>query len=375
MEEQMNSKMTDEEMLAAKFSIIANAFVDTKNLSKNEFFSRVFDTVFLLIPEAQKGSFYELDGEMFKPIFGKGYDMELLKELSFSKDEAFIDYDSPLTQEIDAYQVNIGKRDDSLFSKRQIEIIKKLGTYSDYASLYAPINLDNVKIGLLCLENFDKKMFSETSRMVLKIFARLISNFYSFKVYQELESKRYKDIIDALVSAIEIKDVYTEGHAMRVSEISLKIAKFINIPSHRFRTIEIAAVLHDIGKIGTPTEILNKASALTEEEFEIIKRHPLDAKKILEKIQGFEEIAELTYRHHEYYNGSGYPEGLAGDQIPIEAQIIQAADALDAMTSKRAYREAMSMETAMSIFEKERGKQFHPEITDAILKLFGVRHR
>jgi polar amino acid transport system substrate-binding protein len=367
---QMEQNMTEEELLSLKFSIIANAFVDTKNLNKNEFFSRVFETVFLLIPEAQKGSFYELDGDVFRPVFGKGYDMELLKELAFSKDEAFIDYYSPLTQEIDAYQVNINKRDDSLFSERQITIFKQLGTYSDFASLYAPIKLDDVKIGLLCLENFDKKMFSETSRLVLKIFARLISNFYSYKVYQELESKRYKDIIDALVSAIEIKDVYTEGHAKRVSEISIKIAQVMDIPTSRFRTIEIAAILHDIGKIGTPTEILNKASSLTEEEFEIIKRHPLDAKKILDKIQGFEEISDLTYRHHEYFDGSGYPEGLSGDQIPIEAHIIQAADALDAMTSKRAYREAMSIETALNIFIKEKGKQFHPEVTDAVLKLF-----
>ncbi|SHI85389.1 HD-GYP domain, c-di-GMP phosphodiesterase class II (or its inactivated variant) [Geosporobacter subterraneus DSM 17957] len=361
---------TQEELLAAKFSIIADAFVNTNNLNKNDFFSRVFETAFILIPEAQKGSFYELEGETYKPIFCKGYDFELLSQLTFSKDEAFIDFESTPTQMIDAYQVSIKRRDDTLFSEKQIDIFKKLGTYSDFASLYAPIKLDELKIGLICIENFDEKVFSETSRLVLKIFAQLISNFYSLKVHQERENKRNKEIISALVSAIEVKDVYTEGHAKRVSDISLKLARAMDVPANRHKTIETAAILHDIGKIGTPTEILNKKSSLTKDEYEIVKRHPLDAKKILEKIEGFKEIVDLTYMHHEHYDGSGYPAGLSGDKIPIEAQIIQAADAYDAMTSKRAYRDAMSIKTVMSIFKAERGKQFHPAVTDAMLRLF-----
>lgn len=355
--------------LADKFSIIADAFVNTNNLDKDEFFRRIFETAFILIPEAQKGSFYELEGEIFRPIFCKGYDFDLLSQLSFNKDEAFIDFESSPSQTIDAYQVIIKKREDALFSEKQINIFKKLGTYSDFASLYAPIKFDELKIGLLCIENFDKKVFSETSRLVLKIFAQLISNFYSLKVHQERENKRYKEIINALVSAIEVKDVYTEGHAKRVSDMSLKLAKVMDIPADRFQTIETAAILHDIGKIGTPSEILNKKSSLTEYEYEIIKKHPLDAKKILEKIEGFEKVTELTYMHHENYDGSGYPQGLSGDEIPIEAQIIQAADAFDAMTSKRAYRDAMSIEKVISIFREERGRQFNPIVTDALLSL------
>jgi polar amino acid transport system substrate-binding protein len=361
------------EEMANKFSIIANAFVNTNNLDKNDFFSRVFETAFVLIPEAQKGSFYELEGDFFRPIFCKGYDFDLLSELKFREDEAFIDFESSSSQIIDAYQVIIKKRDDTLFSERQINIFKQLGTYSDFASLYAPIKFDELKIGLICIENFDKKMFSETSRLVLKIFAQLISNFYSLKVHQERENKRNKQIINSLVSAIEVKDEYTEGHAKRVSDISLKLAKAMGIPENRLKTIETAAILHDIGKIGTPSEILNKKSKLSEEEYEIIKRHPIDARKILGKIEGFEEIVELTYMHHEHFDGSGYPEGLTGEKIPIEAQIIQAADAFDAMTSRRAYRDAMSIETVMKIFIEERGKQFNPEVADAMLSLFLVK--
>lgn len=364
----------NDKLLAAKLSIIADAFVNTNDLGKKEFFSHVFETAFLLIPEAQKGSFYELEDDVFRPIFCKGYRFDLLSQLTFSKDEAFIDFESYSTQAIDAYQVNITKRDDSLFSERQINIFKQLGTYSDFASLYAPIKCEGLKVGLLCIENFDEKTFSETSRLILKIFAQLISNFYTLKVQKERENKLYREIINALVSTIELKDEYTEGHAKRVSKISQRLAKKMGIPQNRLEIIEATAILHDIGKIGTPLTILNKKSKLTKEEYEIIKRHPENAKVILEKINGFEEIANLAYMHHEYYDGSGYPQGLSGDNIPIEAQIIQVADAFDAMTSKRAYRDAMSIDRVINIFKEERGKQFNPVVTDALIGLLTEKY-
>jgi len=359
------------DVLTEKFNIISNAFVNTNNLSKKDFFSRIFETAFLLIPEAQKGSFFELEDEIYRPVFCKGYDFDLLSKLTFDKDKAFIGFESDSTESIEAYQVIIAKRDDSLFSAEQINIFKQLGTYSDFVSLYAPIMFGNLKIGLLCIESFDKKMFSETSRLVLKIYAQLISNFYSLKVHQERESKRFQEIINALVSVIELKDVYTEGHAKRVCEISLKIAKSMGIPANRLKTIEIASILHDVGKIGTPLEILNKKSSLTKDEYEIVKRHPRDGRKILEKIEGFEEILKITSMHHEHYDGTGYPEGKSGENIPIEAHIIQAADAFDAMTSVRAYRDAMNLEAVTNIFREQKGKQFHPAVTDAIINLFG----
>ncbi len=356
--------------LTAKFNIISNAFVNTNNLSKKDFLSRIFETAFLLIPEAQKGSFYELEGEIYRPIFCRGYDFNLLSQLTFNKDSAFIGFESGTTEGIEAYRAIITKRDDSLFSAEQISIFKQLGTYSNFASLYAPIMFGNLKMGLLCIDNFDEKMFSETSRLILKIYAQLISNFYTLKVHQERENKRFQEIINALISVIELKDVYTEGHAKRVCEISLKVAKSMGIPANRLKTIEIASILHDVGKVGTPLEILNKKASLTKDEYEIVKRHPLDAKVILEKIDGFEEILNITSMHHEHYDGSGYPEGRAGDNIPIEAHIIQAADAFDAMTSERAYRSAMSLDVVAGIFREQRGKQFHPAVADTIIDLF-----
>lgn len=359
-----------EAVLAHKYALIAESFVNTNTLEKDEYFEGVFNSIFTLIPEAQKGSFYELDGEVFRPIFCKGYDFEVLKNLTFSKEDAFIDFKSEPSQIIDAYQVLIQKREDSRFSAEAIDIFKRLGTYEAFISLYAPIKFDDVKIGIICLENFDDLRFSDNSKTLLKIYAQLISNFYSLKMHQQREREKYQEIINALVSAIEVKDKYTEGHAKRVAEYSLKIAKELNLSKSRKEMIQVAAILHDVGKIGIPTEVLTKAGKLTNLEYDIVKNHPADTRKILQNIQGFDEIIDIACMHHEHHDGSGYPLGLTGAQLPIEAQIIQAADAYDAMASNRSYRNAMSKEVILSIFKEQKGRQFNPEVTDVVIKLF-----
>ncbi len=360
----------NEDTLAYKYSLIAESFVNTNRLEKDEFFEGAFNSIFRLIPEAQKGSFFELEDGMYRPIFTKGYDLELLKKLNLSKTDAFLDFDSSETQIIDSFQVKVLKRDESKFTKEIIDVYKKLGIYENYISLYAPIKLESTKVGLICFENFEIENFSLESRILLKIYAQLISNFYTLKMHQQREREKYQTIIDSLVSAIEVKDKYTEGHAKRVSEISINIAEEIGITKFRRSMIGMAAILHDIGKIGIPTEILVKETSLTPEEYEIVKRHPDDTKKILDNIRGFDEIINFACMHHEHYDGSGYPRGLKGKQIPIEAQIIQTADSYDAMTSNRSYRGAMSKTKVREIFEEQRGKQFNPILADVLIKLY-----
>jgi len=353
-----------------RYSLFAEAFVNTHLLSKEKFFERVFNAVLAFIPEAQKGSFYELEGDCFIPVFAKGYDLKELKKLSFRKDEALIDYESPESQLIDAYEVVINKRDETKFSQETIQVFKNLGTYEKFVCLYAPIKLEGVKVGLLCLENFEMSRFSESSKSALRIYAQMISNFFTLRMNQQSEREKYEDIINALVSAIEVKDKYTEGHAKRVQVLSCAIAQELGLSRDRIKMIESAAILHDVGKIGIPTEILTKTGKLTYDEYEIVKKHTEDTKKILCKIRGFDEIVEFAYLHHEHYDGSGYPLGQKGSVTPIEAQIIQVADAFDAMNSNRAYRSALGKDKILKTFEEQRGKQFNPEVSDVLVKLF-----
>ncbi len=351
-----------EEIIYNKIRLIVETFENMHKLSKKDYLKKVFDSAFELITEAEKGSFFEFDGDKYVPILSKGYDFETLMKLSFKKDVAFIGFEYADNPNIEAYETYISERDSSKFSKEIIEAFKELGTYSGFTSLYAPIQVDGNNVGMICLENFNKIGFKRTSKKILKHYAQLISHFYSQRIYQEKKTKFYKDTVTALASAIEIKDIYTEGHGQRVQEYSCLIAQKMNLSMEQIENIKIASLLHDIGKIGIPIEILHKPGPLTKDEYETIKLHPEYSKKILENIDGFSKIVELAYAHHEHYDGSGYPLGLKGKEIPIEAHIIQLADAYDAMTSERSYRKAMSKEKAIEVIRNGSGKQFHPDI-------------
>ncbi|WP_243425662.1 HD-GYP domain-containing protein [Clostridium paridis] len=355
-----------------KVSLIVDSLVDSHKLNKREFLQKIFNAAFKLIPEAEKGSFYELNGDKYIPIFLQGYDYSIIKSLELSVDEAFNDYECSSFSDIDAYEVHISERNDSRYSEETIEIFKKLGTYTDFTCLYAPIHVNGMNLGVICLDNFNKTGFSKMSKKILKFYAQLISNFYAEKINRENETKKNQEIVTALISAIEIKDIYTEGHAKRVKDYSIALARELNLSEELIKDIGTAAILHDVGKIGIPNEILIKKGKLTEEEYEIIKEHPLYTKKDLEKISGFGKIVNYAYHHHERYDGHGYPEGLKGDEIPFPAQIIQLADSYDAITSKRSYRDAKTSEEALEIIKIESGKQFNPEIVGVALRVFGT---
>lgn len=353
-----------------KLELLINAFVDVDAISHEAFINKSFHTVFSLIDEAEKASYYELRGDWFVPVLSIGYDIDVLSRLKFNIDDAFIDFRSTDDQSIDAYEVQIIKRDDTFFTQDIINTFKALGTYENFRSLYAPVKLGSKKIGLLCFENFSDTAFSENSKMLLKLFAQQYSNFYTLRFYRKESEKKLDSIVKVLVKTIELKDIYTMGHANRVQEISIKLANSMQFDHEQMYNLSTAALLHDVGKIGIPTEILTKPGKLTKEEFDLIKTHPYNAKLVLDEIDGFDIISSLAYSHHERYNGTGYPQGLSGEDIPIEAQIIQIADAFDAMTSDRSYRKAFSKSEAMEIITAQRGLQFHPNLVDLMKQLY-----
>ncbi|MCX7926541.1 MAG: HD domain-containing protein [Candidatus Omnitrophica bacterium] len=194
------------------------------------------------------------------------------------------------------------------------------------------------------------------------------------------QKKLYLNITLALAAAIEAKDHYTSGHTSRVTNIALAIAeKYIlknPIPFDERKFLEdvqIASSLHDIGKIGVPEYILNKQGALTEAEWRVIKEHPMTGVKILMPIGELKTAILGVQYHHEHYDGSGYPEGLKGEQIPIIAAIIGVADAYDAMTSDRPYRKGLSPQQAIEEIKRQSGRQFHPIVVEAFLEVVKER--
>ena len=169
-----------------------------------------------------------------------------------------------------------------------------------------------------------------------------------------------EQITSALVEAVDAKDSYTQGHSRRVSEYSSMIAERAGKSAQECEEIRLIGLLHDVGKIGIPSAIINKAGKLTDDEFQIMKKHPLIGRDILDKITIDTKLRIGACYHHERYDGNGYPFGLKGNEIPEIARIIAVADAYDAMTSKRSYRDSLQQSKVREELEKGLGKQFDP---------------
>ncbi len=176
-------------------------------------------------------------------------------------------------------------------------------------------------------------------------------------------------VMQTLASTIDAKDKYTNGHSVRVAEYSREIARRLNMAEQNQQDIYYIGLLHDIGKIGIPDEIINKTSRLTDEEFAIIKTHPCIGADILTKMSELPDIATGARWHHERYDGRGYPDGLVGDNIPLVARIICVADSYDAMTSNRSYRQVLPQEVVRGEIEKGKGTQFDPIFAEIMLQI------
>ena len=176
-------------------------------------------------------------------------------------------------------------------------------------------------------------------------------------------------VVQSLADAIDAKDSYTNGHSGRVAEYSKEIAKRAGYDSKGQSNIYMMGLLHDVGKIGVPDEVINKPARLTEEEYEIIKKHPVIGSQILENIEEMPELATGARWHHERYDGTGYPDGLVGQSIPEAARIIAVADAYDAMTSYRSYRDVIPQDVVRHEIERCSGTQFDPKFAEIMIKM------
>ncbi len=197
-------------------------------------------------------------------------------------------------------------------------------------------------------------------------FNKMVGQLHSARQQNE---RNFRETIRSLAAAVEAKDAYTRAHCDRVARISAAIGKRLEISEKECEDLELAAILHDVGKIGIKAGILGKLGPLTDEEFQEIQHHPDIGARILSPLTSLHRVGLFVRHHHENYDGSGYPDGLKEDAIPQASRIIHLVDAFDAMTTNRPYRKALSREEAFSRIKKERGKQFDPVPVDMFFQL------
>ncbi|MCX7702635.1 MAG: HD domain-containing protein [Planctomycetota bacterium] len=240
------------------------------------------------------------------------------------------------------------------------------------SAMCAPIAMGNNVLGALYIDTVGRQQaFSSIDLELLSVIAKQAALALHRAQLMKSVEKAYYSTVRVMVAAVEAKDEYTKGHSERVTTYSLRLADHVGLTGKRLDILRLAALLHDIGKIGVPEHILNKADKLSYEEFGVIRRHPDVGYKIIKNIDSDDaaEVARIVRYHHERYDGKGYPDGISGKEIPIFARLIAVCDTYDAMTSHRPYRPPMPKEKVIEELERGSGVQWDSAITTLMLKL------
>lgn len=236
------------------------------------------------------------------------------------------------------------------------------------AAVHVPMKIGGETIGVVSAQSYRPGAFDDEDVAILQSFANLVASAFESAEHDARLRRLYLASVQALAAAVDARDPYTRSHSARVAALARIVAVEMELPADEIRQVQLAALLHDIGKIGIPDAILNKPSALTPEEWVIMKTHSALGGSILAAVEPLVELVPIVRAHHERYDGRGYPDGLAGAAIPLAAYIVQAADAYEVIVSKRSYKAAQSIDHAVSELQRCSGSQFHPDVVAAFLR-------
>lgn len=237
------------------------------------------------------------------------------------------------------------------------------------SELAIPLMAKTRILGVIDFQSKKKNRFDVMTIDLLDDIAHRIATFLENALLYEKIEKSYTDTIRALVLAMEAKDSYTRGHSERVTELALKLAERMGLFDGRKKILYYAGLLHDIGKIAISESILNKPDRLDEFEFAEIKRHPVEGAKMLEGIEELKEVVPIIRHHHENYDGTGYPDRLKGEEIPLESRILAVCDVYDAMTTVRSYRKPFSYNSTLVTIASFNGTKLDPKVVSEFIKM------
>ena len=260
---------------------------------------------------------------------------------------------------------------ESTLSPRSLDFVNTLGTKS---FVCCPIICDNESLGILAVDNLtSKRMLIQSDISLLIGIASVLGISIRNAELLEARERQFRSLLQTLAASIDARDPLTAGHSLRVTEFAIGICDEMNLSDEYREMIRVAALLHDYGKIGVPDAILLAPRKLTPEEFEEVKKHSEKTKLILDQVnfEGiFSQVPEIAGAHHEKMDGSGYPNGLKGDDIPLGAKIIAVADFFEAITAKRHYRDPMPFEAAKALLLQNTGNHFDEKIVSSFMRFY-----
>ncbi len=352
----------DFEIKFEKVSKIIQGFLRISQKSYSEFFDGLLDLALSVVPEAKSGSISIIDGREWKfmAIRGNGKNPEKLKSLNL-KSEWMISIPKVTVIE------DIAKSNEKRVPKEYSDMIEEAVGGHIYRSIAIPLKFGNDFIGNCFLDALSDIEFSESSKIVMEEFGILASIFLTLKRLETLPHLSINNTLRVIVNFYEMKNSSTRGHSENVAYLSVKIGEKMNLSPKQIGDLYWSAIFHDIGLISIPDEITRKESALTKEELEIMKTHTFIGEKIIDPYDHLKEAAIVARSHHECFDGSGYPDGIKGLDIPLFSRIVSVADFFD--TIKREGK-VSSTDDAIKKIKERSGTYFDPDIVKMAIEVF-----
>ena len=338
--------------------------LDYENEDYHEnYIKSIFDIAMKIFPEITNGTCGLIDNRELRTLNTKGYDLTFFKSLKFPLNQ--------FTQ--DVYEPILNRNTDKVFADafgEKYELLKdELPKIKE--SIIILIKLSEKSKGVIIFDILknSKDNFTENDINNIGAFQNMINSFYEMNELAIRNNNLKDDIVLSLIRTLELYDHYTGGHSEDVATLGKLLAEKINLSDSDIYDVYWAGIVHDIGKIGINSDIINKPTKLTLDEYKQVQLHPIYGFDILNRSLELKTIANLVKHHHEWYNGSGYPEGLKGNQIPFGSQILQVADSVSSMATKRSYQDQKSFDEVITELEMYKGTQFNPEICDHMIDL------
>lgn len=346
-----------EEMIWITSRMCSSAMEKDENFLKD-----LLEMIMGLVPKADYGSVSLVEGERWRFVHTVGHDIEILKQLPLTSD---------LLQELQNAKLvdHLMETNERIFPPDLYEPFWR-ATKPVRSSILSRLKFSGQTLGTLSIDIAaeSEEQFSSEDQKIVQTFSNVASAFLTMQKYIQQQENFQKDLITSMIRLLEIHDPYTKGHSENVAKISVNIAEAIGLDKSQISRVFWSGLVHDIGKVLVPGAILSKPSMLTAKEYNLIKDHPVWGARVLETFEDLQDVARYVRFHHERWDGLGYPEGIEGEDIPLISRILSVADALEAMTSDRPYREKISLAEALKEIEKNAGTQFDPKIAQMAVK-------
>ncbi|MDN5360684.1 MAG: hypothetical protein PWQ84_1747 [Thermotogaceae bacterium] len=332
-----------------------------RDLNERDFLDLFLKKTLDIIDEADYGTISMIEDGEWKFMAAVGHDLNILSKLRLKAEKIHL---KKTVEIVDGLYDNYDKD----FSQSDANLLRK-AVKPFKQSLVLPFYIEGEFVGNLSLDiaKENSQVFSEDTKSMLNSISKIASSYLELKKSAKNKQEFQTNIVLSLVKAIEYYDPYTRGHSERVATYSAMLAKKLGLSKEIINKIYWASLVHDVGKIFVTRAVLNKVSFLTPEEFNEIKKHSEKGEEILKETKGMSEISKIVRYHHERWDGSGYPDGLKGEAIPLESRIIALGDSFDAMTSDRPYRKRMSLEEAYEDIRSYKDTFYEASLVDAFL--------